>query len=144
MERLTMKTEDGYERVSTRTKNQQLIDKLAYYEGLEEQGRLLRLPIAEDTTVYVIDNNTDARTDDREYCNVGYCCEAYCSLPTVEDDVYPQLSDTPVCEKQYLEVIEINPKLDWIFRNRDNFGKTIFLTQAEAEQKLKEMESELE
>ena len=140
MERLTMKTEDGYERVSTRTKNQQLIDKLAYYEDLEEQGRLLRLPIAEDTTVYVIDNNTDACTDDCEYFNVGYCCEDYCSMSDVEDDVYPQLSDTSVCENQYLEVIEINPKLDWIFRNRYNFGKTVFLTQAEAEQKLNEME----
>lgn len=41
MERLTMKAEDGYERVSIRTKNQQLIDKLAYYEDLEEQGRLI-------------------------------------------------------------------------------------------------------
>lgn len=36
MERLTMKTEDGYERVSIWTKNQQLIDKLADYEDLEE------------------------------------------------------------------------------------------------------------
>lgn len=31
-----MKTEDGYERVSIWTKNQQLIDKLADYEDLEE------------------------------------------------------------------------------------------------------------
>ena len=61
-------------------------------------------------------------------------------MSDVEDDVYPQLSDTSVCENQYLEVIEINPKLDWIFRNRYNFGKTVFLTQAEAEQKLNEME----
>lgn len=44
MERLTMKAEDGYERVSIRTKNQQLIDKLAYYEDLEEQDRLIKLP----------------------------------------------------------------------------------------------------
>ena len=41
MKRLTMKTEDGYERVSIWTKNQQLIDKLAYYEDLEEQADLL-------------------------------------------------------------------------------------------------------
>ena len=119
---------------------QKAFEKLAEYEDLEEQGLLLRLPIAEDTTVYVIDNNTDACTDDCEYFNVGYCCEDYCSMPNVEDDVYPQLSDTSVCENQYLEVIEINPKLDWIFRNRYNFGKTVFLTQAEAEQKLNEME----
>lgn len=50
MKRLTMKTEDGYERVSIWTKNQQLIDKLAYYEDLEEQGRLVKLPAKDDTT----------------------------------------------------------------------------------------------
>lgn len=115
--------------------------KLAEYENLEEQGLLLRLPIAEGTTVYIIENNTDACTDDCEFFNVGHCCEDYCSMPNIDNNVYPQLSDIPVCEKQYLEVSEINPKLDWIFRNRDNFGKTVFLTQAEAEQKLKEMES---
>lgn len=115
--------------------------KLAEYEDLEEQGLLLRLPIAEGTTVYIIDNNTDACTDGCKYFNVGYCCEDYCSMPNIDNDVYPQLSDTPVCEKQYFEVIEVKPKLDWIFRNRDNFGKTVFLTKSEAEQKLKEMES---
>lgn len=36
MERLTIKTKDGYERQSIRTKNQQLIDKLAEYEDLEK------------------------------------------------------------------------------------------------------------
>ena len=118
------------------------LKELREYKQLEEQGLLLRLPIAEGTTVYTIDNNTDACTDGCEYFNVGHCCEDYCSMPNIDNDVYPQLSDTPVCKKQYLEVAEINPKLDWIFRNRDNFGKTVFLTKAEAEQKLKEMESE--
>ena len=117
-----------------------VLRKLAEYEDAEEQALLLRLPIAEGTTVYIIDNNTDACTDDCKYFNVGYCCEDYCSMPNVDDDVYPQLSDIPVCEKQYLEVVEIKPSLDWIFHNRDNFGKTVFLTQSEAEQKLKEME----
>ena len=99
-------------------------------------------PIAECTTVYKIENNTDACTDDCEYFNVGYCCEDYCSKPNVEDDVYPQLSDIPVCEKQYLEVSELKPDIDWIFHNRDNFGKTVFLTKAEAEKKLKEMNTD--
>lgn len=52
MKRLTIKTEDGYERVSIWTKNQQLIDKLAYYEDLEEQGRLIKLPCKVGDTVY--------------------------------------------------------------------------------------------
>lgn len=54
MERLTMKTEDGYERVNIWTKNQQLIDKLAYYENLEEQGRLVKLPCKVEDDVYYI------------------------------------------------------------------------------------------
>ena len=54
MERLTMKTEDGYERVSIWTKNQQLIDKLAYYEDLEEQDRLVKLPCKVGDDVYYI------------------------------------------------------------------------------------------
>lgn len=32
--------------------NQQLIDKLAYYEDLEEQGRLIKLPCKVGDTVY--------------------------------------------------------------------------------------------
>lgn len=113
----------------------------ALHEGVEKQGLLLWLPIAEGTTVYTIENNTDACTDDCKYFNVGYCCEDYCSKPNVEDDVYPQHSDKPICEKQYFEVSELKPDIDWIFRNRDNFGKTVFLNQAEAKQKLKEMGS---
>lgn len=54
MKRLTMKTEDGYERVSIWTKNQQLIDKLAYYEDLEEQGRLVKLPCKVRDIIYVV------------------------------------------------------------------------------------------
>lgn len=52
MERLTIKTKDGYERQSVRTKNQQLIDKLAEYEDLEEQGRLVKLPVKDDATAH--------------------------------------------------------------------------------------------
>lgn len=52
MERLTIKTKDGYERQSIRTKNQQLIDKLAEYEDLEKQSRLIKLPCKVGDTVY--------------------------------------------------------------------------------------------
>lgn len=51
MERLT-ESRRWFERVSIRTKNQQLIDKLAYYEDLEEQGRLIKLPCKVGDTVY--------------------------------------------------------------------------------------------
>ena len=32
----------------------------------------------------------------------------------------------------------VAPDLEWIFENRENFGKEIFLTREEAEEKLKE------
>lgn len=51
MERLT-ESRRWFERVRIRTKNQQLIDKLAYYEDLEEQGRLIKLPCKVGDTVY--------------------------------------------------------------------------------------------
>lgn len=54
MERLTIKTKDGYERQSIRTKNQQLIDKLAEYEDLEKQSRLIKLPCKVGDDVYYI------------------------------------------------------------------------------------------
>ena len=77
-----MKTEDGYERVSTRTKNQQLIDKLAYYEDLEEQGRLIKLPCKVGDTVYKIDPISNKvvqhkvikfETDQVDFENYDYC-----------------------------------------------------------------------
>lgn len=93
MKRLTMKTEDGYERVSVRTKNQQLIDKLAEYEDLDEQGRLIKLPCKVGDTVYFIKN-----------------------------------SETIVKRKADMIFIGVF----W-----EEFGKTVFLTKEEAEEKLK-------
>ena len=93
MERLTMKAEDGYERVDVRTKNQQLIDKLAYYEDLDEQGRLIKLPCKVGDTVYFIKN-----------------------------------SETIVKRKADMIFIGVF----W-----EEFGKTVFLTKEEAEEKLK-------
>ena len=116
------------------------VKKLAEYEDAEEQGLLLKLPCSENTTVYVIENNTDVCSE-CDYFVVGHCCEDYCNKSDC-DAIMPQLSDEPACEKQYLEVIEMKPNLDWIFHNRNNFGKTVFLTKEEAEQTLKKMESE--
>ena len=92
-------TEDGwiksaYSCYSTR----KIIEKLAEYEDLEEQGLLLRLPCKVGSTVYHIVN------------------------------------------KRILEVENVD--LFFICLCVAEFGKTIFLTKEEAEQKLKEMESE--
>ena len=75
---------------------QKIVQKLAEYEDLEEQGLLLRLPCKVGDTVYYI---------------LGIPTETPC---VIESCTF-ELSD--------------------IYR----IGKTLFLTQAEAEQKLKEM-----
>ena len=73
-----------------------VIDKLAEYEDLEEQGLLLRLP-----------------------CKVG-------------DSIYSVIEDG-------LTIVELKFQLDFYARRKNDFGKTVFLTKEEAEQKLKEM-----
>lgn len=117
MKRLTMKTEDGYERVSIWTKNQQLIDKLAYYEDLEEQGRLVILPCKVGDTVY------------------GISMGKLISLTVNEILIFYMKSE---------RVINVKCQNNDEFRNyvEREFGKTVFLTESEAEAKLKELRGE--
>ena len=127
----------------------QCFNKLAEYEDAEEKGLLLWLPVAPNTTVYEICNNADACCE-CEYFEKGYCCDDYCNNKDVRNEdgetylSFPQFADKPICEKHYLMVQPVKMTLEMIVRNMDNFGITIFKTQEEAEQKLKEMESEAE
>lgn len=108
----------------------------------EEQGLLLKLPTTEGTTVYMISNNTDCCYD-CDYFEKGYYeCEDECRK--LDDrPIYPQYAEEPICEKQFLEVIECKPNLDWIFNSRKSFGKTVFLTRQEVEAKLRELKGEV-
>ena len=93
------------------------IDKLAEYEDLEEQGLLLRLPCKVGDIVYSI-----TRDFISEY--------TICSIEVYNDGFFFCWK----CEKGiYINV-----------RGFTNYqiGKDVFLTKSEAEQKLKEMESE--
>ena len=115
MERLTYRgtetmTEDrlirpSYSDYSTR----RIIERLAEYEDLEEQGLLLRLPCKVGDTVYTIYSDEDTSF--------------------VEEPIVKDVSTHRIwIENRYFDYSDI--------------GKTVFLTQAEAEQKLKEMESD--
>lgn len=84
--------------------------KLAHYEDLEEQGRLIELPCAVGDTVYWI-----SESDACLFCN-GPCYER--------------------CEEGALKIKEIPFKLHVL----NEIGEIIFLTKEEAEAKLKEME----
>ena len=89
-----------------------VIDKLAEYEGLEEQGRLVKLPCKIGTEVYDI---------------------------TWWDNVQEKVV---VKGKAYYRTVHKHKitKLPFTYSDIDDFGKTVFLTKSEAEQKLKEME----
>ena len=88
--------------------------KLKDYKDLEKQGLLLRLPCSIGTTVYNI-TAWDAVTEKRE-----------------------------IDGKNFYRIVHKYKVSKSTFSLGDfyNFGETVFLTKAEAEQKLKEMESD--
>ena len=92
-----------------------VIDKLAEYEGLEEQGLLLRLPCKVGDTVYSIANDGKI-----------YPVKATREVRIVNGVLHI------ICEScKYSDLVSYG-----------DIGKTVFLTKSEAEQKLKEMESD--
>lgn len=111
--------------------------QLEEYKDAEEQGLLLRLPVAVGTTVYKIVNNTDACYDCQHYSDF-YGMDAMCDKVKVDTFSGPRYADNPLCEKQFLEIIEFKADLDFIYRHRNDFGKTVFFTKEEAESALAE------
>ena len=89
-----------------------ICEKLGKYEDLEEQGRLVKLPCKIGTEVYDI---------------------------TWWDNVQEKVV---VKGKAYYRTVHKHKitKLPFTYSDIDDFGKTVFLTKSEAEQKLKEME----
>ena len=142
MERLTEKQSSGFdlksmngewcnkycEQQRVQTCNEcgiyQAIQKLAEYEDLEEQGLLLRLPCKVGDTVW--DNDCGKPF---AYTITGF------SFGTGEDYI-----DDPVSLKEVVYYYSnYSGSITGSFAVSE-IGKTVFLTQAEAEQKLKEME----
>lgn len=85
------------------------MDKLADYEDLEEQGRLIKLPCKVGDTVYCI--NPDKNTIN-ELVVYGF------DIRPLQRFVYDYMGAR---------------------LNFNQFGKTVFLTKSEAEAKLKEL-----
>ena len=130
MERLTERDEKGFALLITKCGDgckygsidtcnyecdKDFIEKLAEYEDAEEQGLLLRLPVPIGTTVY-------------KFEPLAKGTKRYIKTTITRYDVF-------------------NDSIWFTFanglgRNIEDFGKYVFLTQAEAEQKLKEMESD--
>ena len=121
MERLTYRgsetmTEDGwikptYSCYSTR----RIIERLAEYEDLEEQGLMVRLPVPIGTTVYEFEPLNKIVK--------GCTARTVIKYTMYDDSIWFNFADG------YMKDIK-------------DFGKTVFLTREAAEQKLKEMESD--
>lgn len=141
MERLTERDEKGFAHLITRCADgckygsidtcnhecdKDFIEKLAEYEDLEEQGLLLRLPCKIGDTIWDNDYGKPCA-----YAITGF------SFGAGEDYI-----DEPVSLKEVVcYYSNYSGSITGSFAVSE-IGKTVFLTQAEAEQKLKEMESD--
>ena len=94
---------------------QKAFEKLAEYEDLEDNGLLLRLPVPIGTTVYKFEPSVKETK--------RYIKTIVTRYDVFEDSIWFTFANG-------------------LGRNIEDFGKYVFLTQAEAERKLKEMESD--
>ena len=135
-----------------------VIDKLAQYETLDEQGLLLRLPCKVGDTVYAICTceAVDTVLDGTLYGSNGGFGTAtgyYCPYELSDKCPHTEADDCEECKNienvfedtvDYINITEceilIGLKNTNLCVTVDEIGKTIFLTKEEAEQKLKEME----
>ena len=112
MERLT---NPGTKEAKSNVTIRQVLDKLAEYENLEEQGLLLRLPVPIGTTVYYQFEPLAKGTEE-------YIKTTITRYEIFEDSIWFTFANG-------------------LGGNIEDFGKYVFLTQEEAEQKLKEMKN---
>ncbi len=111
MERLTEKLKSGA--YVPKAPLYTMCDKLGYYEDLEEQGKLLKLPCAVGDTVYVkMQSGGYAEAEVRDFSYFLSC--GFCVVVTSDK-----------FNKQHIPLTE--------------FGKTVFLTKESAEAALEEI-----
>ena len=138
MERLTIRTseihvaytqgkyKDTIPAEMTKEDIRNVLNKLAHYEDLEEQGLLLKLPCAEGDTVYVIGTKCLANVVFDEECDMHEC-------DTCPYDVEKVVFETKATIHLIL-VFLLGDDPNW------TWNKTVFKTKAEAEKVLEEME----
>lgn len=123
MERLT---NSGTKEAKSDVTISEVLKKLAEYEDLEEQGKLLKLPCAVGDTVYCIYNRYTKCSANNQEFEESSCigCESECDS-----------------RKEYYVQEQKAYSLDWIVTQIINkhFGKLVFFTREEAEAALKEL-----
>ena len=115
MERLT---NPGTKEAKSNVTIRQALEKLGEYEDLEEQGLLLQLP-----------------------CKVGDT--VYKSNPITLSEIVEIKIESIFITESKINISGRTTKMKYSFCcSTSDFGKTVFLTKAEADQKLNEMESD--
>lgn len=104
-----------------------LREKLKEYEDLEEQGLLLKLPCKVGDILYV--NGILGVGEAEEY-------------KVIRVDYHSNLATKAEAEEFYIEALLVNDPRNSIGFYDKEIGKTVFLTKAEAEEKLKELRGE--
>lgn len=99
-----------------------MVQKLGEYEDLEERGLLLRLPVKPGDIVYIISNS-------RRFHNQIIPLKVH-GIDIRKDDFTILAKNEKYCGYSIMNLYGKNKSIDW------------FLTKAEAEQKLNEMESD--
>ena len=99
------------------------LEKLADYEDLEEQGRLVKLPCKVGDTVYRINKGAKEPIIKMRVLQVHFK-QLHKNRTIIRIDT---INDNDMGENCYL---------------LEDFGKTVFLTKSEAEAKLKELRGE--
>lgn len=124
-----------------------VIDKLADYEDLEEQGRLIKVPCKVGDTVYVdatilpVENMECYEDVDREVpayfqsrvVSFRFAKSNWMKIAVREKRLYEWIDEETGPDSNYIEC-EKNFTI-----SLSNIGKTVFLTKSEAEAKLKEL-----
>lgn len=121
MERLTYRTIKGEAMGNSSVADiGDILEKLAEYEDLEEQGLLLRLPVKAGDIVYIISRNNEIIPLNVHGINIR------------KDDFTILAKNEKYRGYSILELLSKYESVDW------------FLTKAEAEQKLKELRDDME
>lgn len=102
-------------------------------ECFTNRSEWLHLPCKVGDILYFVKNNTDACCPSCDKYD-GY--DTYCYLKNIS---YPGIAETPVCNKQFMEIVECTADLMMIVKNINKFGKTVFLTREEAEKALEDV-----
>ena len=125
MERLTYRTTKGEAMGNSSVADiGDILGKLAEYEDLEDQGLLLKLPCRVGDTIYVNGILGVGEAEEYKVIRVDY----HSNLAMGRSEFY-------------IEALLVNAPENSIGFYDKEIGKTVFLTQAEAERKLKEMKN---